>query len=93
MSTLINIGVPVVLAAGNEATAGDNQVSQAPQIFANGNAFPIINVGSANADGVISDFSRRGDKVSIFADGEEVTCKGYYPDKESGTSFGNMHPS
>ncbi|KAJ5888496.1 hypothetical protein N7495_008537 [Penicillium taxi] len=86
LSQLTNMGVPIVLAAGNGAdeATGDVGVIQLPMWYSYDGVLPLINVGNADADGVIAPKSRRGDKVAIFANGKDVTCSEY---TGSGTSF------
>ena len=86
MSSLINMGAPIVASAGNRAnlTTGDVEVNTVPAWYASGSILPVINVGSATADGEITGTSRRGDKVSIYANGYKILCSGQ---TQSGTSF------
>ncbi|KAJ5578557.1 subtilase [Penicillium hispanicum] len=86
LSKLTTMGLPIVAAAGNRADAstGDVEVKQLPAWYASGQLFPIIDVGAAGPEGNIISTSRRGDKVSIYADGKDIQCSAQV---QSGTSF------
>ena len=92
ISALFDLGVPVILAAGNKAGQDPNRSHRGividcfPQILES-DSFPLINVGNIHFDGSIDIESKRGPKVTVFAPGAEITCAGY-GDRISGTSFG-----
>ena len=83
ISELFDLGVPVVLSAGNNG----GEVNTLPKYFFDPVDFPLINVGNADADGEIYSTSARGSKVAIFTDGVDNTCIGSST-KHSGTSYG-----
>lgn len=86
---LMNMGVLVVASAGNYAEeSGRKEVDTIPSVFAS-HDFPLIVVGNVNYEGEIDSTSQRGEKVVIYAFGEDVTCqdKDGHPWSDNGTSF------
>lgn len=87
---LMQISVPVVISAGNEALDEHGNlirpnVDLIPPILAAPN-FPLIVVGNADREGRIYPSSQRGDKVTLYACGASIRCAGC--DRPvSGTSF------
>lgn len=98
ISRLFDLGVPVVVLAGNYAIERDwpepsKEVDEIPASLA-GDKFPLIVVGSTDLSGAISSFSQRGDKVTSYTVGENIKCEGLEgPITISGTSFGRFLPS
>ena len=90
MSEIFDLGVPIVIAAGNhdpDLLRRDTS-DQYPQAWA-ADDFPIIIVGYLDFDGSISEFSYSGPLVNTFAFGESITCVG--PNNGgSGTSAGKI---
>jgi hypothetical protein len=74
MKKLLNMGVPIVLAAGNYAQqSGRKNIDTRPQIFEKDKDMPLINVGAVNTKGeriAISQISPGHNMV--YAPGENV---------------------
>jgi hypothetical protein len=92
MAKIMSFDVPVVVTAGNYAEEpGRENIDTLPAILATRD-YPLIVVGSCNANGVRSPFSQIGYELTTYAVGEEVTCfekSRSNPVKEnSGTSYG-----
>ncbi|KAJ5173169.1 Subtilisin-like protein [Penicillium capsulatum] len=91
LSELFDLGVPVVQSGGNGLVPnfyipGQNLgVSKYPAYFA-AEDFPIINAGSASANGRVIDGALRGPKITVFADAQAITCVGY-DTVQTGSSF------
>jgi len=72
--------VPVVVPTGNFADKEDKYgqlrpyVDTYPALFESGDAFPIITVGSVNAEGKRCSFSQGGPQVTISAAGCSIPC-------------------
>ncbi|KAI9756054.1 MAG: deoxyhypusine hydroxylase [Chaenotheca gracillima] len=86
-AALVNNGVVITIAAGNEADKGSPEVNSFPAVFAD--EFPIIVVGATKRDGTTAEFSQGGDLVTIGAPGKFVECaRGLYGSViASGTSY------
>jgi subtilisin family serine protease len=71
---LIDIDVPVFAASGNErGKSGRDNIDTHPALLATPD-FPLITVGSAEADGPQSLFSQGGPHLTINAVGNQITC-------------------
>lgn len=94
ISKLFDLGVPVILSAGNAGSRIPGRPHQGIVVEGfpatlEAPGFPIINVGNIDLDGSIAFSSRRGPQVTVFAPGQHVICVG--PENgESGTSFGKI---
>jgi hypothetical protein len=96
LKSVMDMDVPIVVPAGNEADDPSRQfVDQIPAFWAGAPGFPIIVVGSVNAAGQKSTFSQGGNKVTTHAVGEDITC---YWDHQifpvtnaEGTSYGKSY--
>ncbi|KAI9761037.1 MAG: serine/threonine protein kinase [Chaenotheca gracillima] len=87
MAELVQLGVVVVIAAGNRAETTPN-VDEFPATLAS--ALPLIVVGAVNEDGHTSIESQGGPLVSIMGSGVDITCasgSGNGRKLASGTSF------
>ena len=79
MSFFIRLGVPVVVATGNQANELDDhgqlltEIDQYPAVLAS-SRFPIINVGNMMWNGDLAPDSQRGERLVINAIGEDVPC-------------------
>ncbi|KAK1963207.1 subtilisin-like protein [Colletotrichum sublineola] len=86
---LINMDVPVVVAAGNKFRDGLTEPDKLPAVMAK--ELPIIVVGSAGRDFRIAATSRRGDLVTTFAISADIKCADPLDQAglatDSGTSF------
>ncbi|KDN71253.1 putative subtilase [Colletotrichum sublineola] len=86
---LINMDVPVVVAAGNKFRDGLTEPDKLPAVMAK--ELPIIVVGSAERDFRIAATSRRGDLVTTFAISADIKCADPLDQAglatDSGTSF------
>ncbi|KAF2873587.1 peptidase S8/S53 domain-containing protein [Massariosphaeria phaeospora] len=71
---IMNVGAPVVLAAGDSPTKG-SPVDTFPQILESKD-LPLINVGAAHLSGHALDESALGDQVTIYAPGVDVVVHG-----------------
>ena len=91
-----DLDVPLVLSAGNHAREQNRaNIDQYPQVFSNDGSRPFINVGSVRPNGVRSGFSQAGDKLTVSAVGDRVTCStgtGTGSQSQRGTSFGESRP-
>jgi hypothetical protein len=93
LDTLHNLGVPVVLSAGNYAPGRPN-LDQIPQVL-EGPGIPLINVGAAEYDGTRSKYSQGGNRVFIYAPGK-ADVQEKQDGKTStvqGTSYGKLAPT
>lgn len=88
-SQLLFGATPVVASAGNTSPESPSlDLDNTPAIMADEDALPIIVVSSAEVDGQISEFSKRGDKTTLYAMGN-VECRGLVGVRETaGTSYG-----
>lgn len=74
VSTMMNIDVPVVIAAGNEAPRRP-VIDSLPGIWAAPD-FPILVIGSTNKEGQVARDSQGGEQVFLHAVGEGITYLG-----------------
>jgi hypothetical protein len=91
LERFFELGVPVVVAAGNEADKpGLENIAAMPMVLENAET-PIIVVGAKSPDGTRAPFSRVGPQLTIYAPGNPVQAHGKIDGEElvdSGTSFG-----
>jgi hypothetical protein len=93
---LLNMGVPVVLTAGNRATNSGSQMIDEYPAVAQDQDTPFINVGASTYDGDRAEFSQYGSQLTIYAPGQDVECQTKEDGKsgtDSGTSLGKFRPS
>jgi hypothetical protein len=94
MQSLLNMGVPIVLAAGNWATDTKRQkIDSRPQIYETNPNMPLINVGAASYKGERIKMSQvTPGRTMLYAPGENVVGtgqKGFFDsDPIPGTSVG-----
>ncbi|CAG8974523.1 hypothetical protein HYALB_00009058 [Hymenoscyphus albidus] len=72
VATMINLDVPVIVAAGNYAP-GLRVVDHIPGVWAAPD-FPILAIGSTNKNGKLTKWSQGGEQVFLHAVGEEISC-------------------
>jgi hypothetical protein len=100
MNEIFRLGVPVVLASGNEGDKGRKLVDNIPQVLQNEQEderkiLPIINVGAATLDGKVMSWSpgqgtKEGTKLTVYRVGDNVDFHGPEDGKKtqaSGTSI------
>jgi len=89
VANVIALGIPFVVAAGNEAQDASN-VSPAHLVSA-------ITVGASTIDDSFASFSNFGSQVDILAPGQDILSAGFQNDdgvaKLSGTSMATPHIS
>jgi hypothetical protein len=88
---LFKLGVPLVLAAGNNVAGNRKAIDTRPQVYQD-QFTPIINVGAADFDGKRAEMSRYNDQPMIYAPGKNVrslTKSGFSQVADvTGTSYG-----
>ncbi len=88
---LLDLGVPVIMAAGNYRTrSGDRKdIDILPQMLEREDT-PIINVGANDRLGQAGYFSQRGSHLTIYAPGFRVACLDKQGSEkiDTGTSYG-----
>lgn len=91
MQLLLAMGVPIVLAAGNNGGEPNRQnIDTRPQIYQSED-MPLIIVGAANYDGERIPMSQGGPLLTVYAPGEKVegiSKDDFSSTEESGTSVG-----
>jgi hypothetical protein len=94
LKDVLNLGVPIVCAAGNEArTQGRQNIDTAPAVYQDQNT-PLINVGGANFDGERWEGSQYGSQLTLYAPGVQIAVQavtGFQPVLRTGTSVGTLH--
>ena len=69
-SQLLHSGTPVVVSAGNTSPNSPSlELDNTPAIMADEETLPMIVVSSAEIDGQISSYSKRGEKTTLYAMG------------------------
>ncbi|NLB80739.1 MAG: S8 family serine peptidase, partial [Clostridiaceae bacterium] len=85
ISATAEAGILMIASAGNDGTEDVNYPARYSQ---------VLSIGSVNNEGVISEFSNRGEYVDVLAPGEDVSCVLYIndaPTTVSGTSASAAH--
>ncbi|KAF2821808.1 hypothetical protein CC86DRAFT_100900 [Ophiobolus disseminans] len=88
---IINLGVPVVCAAGNEE--GQTVINSLPQLFESDD-IPLIVVGAAESDGSRIPDSQGGDQLTVYAPGSNAPMQSKTDDGHfinGGTSLATPH--
>lgn len=91
---LVQLGVPLVCSAGNEAATRPN-IDSFPAIVSDDDA-PIIVVGAADYEGKKASFSQEGPQLTIYGPGISVDSqkkKDGEHDLIHGTSVGKLDPT
>jgi subtilisin family serine protease len=91
MNAIFRLGVPIVLASGNEGDNDRTSIDHIPQVLEK-DEFPVINVGSATLDGKAASSSQGqgGTQLTIYAVGDKVDVHNQtdgQKTQDSGTSF------
>lgn len=91
LRAILNIGVPIVCAAGNYANQqGRENIDTVPPLFQDEDT-PLINVGAADYEGKRLAMSQGGNQVTIYAPGLDIVIprkNDFETELQSGTSVG-----